>query len=520
MIANLGQFALGLALVFAIAEGVLPVLDAGRPEKSWIDLAPFAAIAHFVYVAAAFIALAYAHLGGELTPLASLDDSYAQRPWFNRLADLWNNYAALMLLWAFVLALLGALAAWFGGRLRRGLRARMLVAQGVIGAGLLLIIIATSNPFARALPTGQAVGLDVAAERLASRLGHEPNDLEGWVLLGRTYATLLRYRDSEYAFGRALLLQPEDPELNAVYGQALVAAADGLVTSAAEAAFRKGGDDPRSRYYLALARAQAGESSAAYDGWLSLLADSPSDAPWYDLVRSKLIEVARPLGRPVPPTDRAEAPPTGGLSRGPTSEEIADAARLDPADRARMIANRVDRLAARLAQDESDIDGWIRLARSYAVLGRTGDARAALARATSAANGQAAAMAMVAGTAKELGLEPVTSPSPPTAGGRTAPAGPTPEQMAAAAQMSPVDRRQMIRNMVDGLASHLNANPSDFEGWLRLAQSYRVLGETDAAKGALFRAANAAGADTGRIAQVSRLSLELGIKLEAGAPAR
>ena len=60
--------------------------------------------------------------------------------------------------------------------------------------------------------------------------------------------------------------------------------------------------------------------------------------------------------------------------------------------------------------------------------------------------------------------------------------------MAAAADMSPEERMEMIRSMVEGLAARLEENPDDPEGWRRLARSYTVLGEPEKATDALRRA--------------------------------
>lgn len=70
----------------------------------------------------------------------------------------------------------------------------------------------------------------------------------------------------------------------------------------------------------------------------------------------------------------------------------------------------------------------------------------------------------------------------------TAP-GPTPEQMAAAADLPPAEREQMIAAMVERLADRLRAEPNDAEGWLRLARAYRLLNRGMEARAALERAA-------------------------------
>jgi cytochrome c-type biogenesis protein CcmH len=67
--------------------------------------------------------------------------------------------------------------------------------------------------------------------------------------------------------------------------------------------------------------------------------------------------------------------------------------------------------------------------------------------------------------------------------------GPTAQDVAAADAMSPQERQAMVRSMVDRLAARLEQNPSDKEGWTRLAHAYDVLGETEKAKAARTRAA-------------------------------
>ncbi|MEK9753744.1 MAG: c-type cytochrome biogenesis protein CcmI [Rhodospirillaceae bacterium] len=91
--------------------------------------------------------------------------------------------------------------------------------------------------------------------------------------------------------------------------------------------------------------------------------------------------------------------------------------------------------------------------------------------------------------AKLLGppkTEATTAPQPETppaaAATPSAAPGPTREQMEAAQEMSAGDRQAMIRSMVQRLADRLKEEPDDLAGWQRLANAYRVLGETEKAK--------------------------------------
>lgn len=93
--------------------------------------------------------------------------------------------------------------------------------------------------------------------------------------------------------------------------------------------------------------------------------------------------------------------------------------------------------------------------------------------------------------------------------------GPSQEDVAAARDMAPEDRQQMIRGMVDGLAAKLEADPGNFQGWMQLIRSYGVLGEKEKAKAALDTAL----AQFARAPFVKRQLLALGGELGLGAAA-
>ena len=68
------------------------------------------------------------------------------------------------------------------------------------------------------------------------------------------------------------------------------------------------------------------------------------------------------------------------------------------------------------------------------------------------------------------------------------PRGPSAEDMRAAGRMTPEERQEMIRGMVEGLAERLEENPGDLAGWLRLGRAQAVLGELDKSADAYGRA--------------------------------
>ena len=97
-----------------------------------------------------------------------------------------------------------------------------------------------------------------------------------------------------------------------------------------------------------------------------------------------------------------------------------------------------------------------------------------------------------------------------------APAGPGPEDIAAAEQLSDEDRRGMIEGMVARLAERLSDEPDDFAGWTRLVRSYIVLGRDEDARTALRSARAQAGDSAERRAELDRLERSLPAKALTG----
>ena len=92
--------------------------------------------------------------------------------------------------------------------------------------------------------------------------------------------------------------------------------------------------------------------------------------------------------------------------------------------------------------------------------------------------------AEIARVAKAAGIEvPQTAQTPPSAMPQ-----PSREQQEAMAQLTPEQRQQAIRTMVEGLAARLADAPQDRAGWLRLANAWKVLGENANAADAYARA--------------------------------
>jgi cytochrome c-type biogenesis protein CcmH len=205
---------------------------------------------------------------------------------------------------------------------------------------------------------------------LEARTAQTPDDGKAWETIAPIYMQLGRYSDAVVARRNALRFLNKTAEREADLGEALVTAANGIVTEEAKAAFERAfrldGANVSARFYIGLAAEQDGRKDEAARIWRKLLADSPPRAPWRPLVQTALARVE----------------PPASMVRKPSSDDSAAAvANAAPEQRQEIIRGMVGRLAERLRQDGSDVDGWIQLLRSYVVLDESENARAAIANA-------------------------------------------------------------------------------------------------------------------------------------------
>ncbi|MDA0663261.1 MAG: heme lyase CcmF/NrfE family subunit [Proteobacteria bacterium] len=152
MIAEIGHYAIALALMLSIVQGTLPLVGAWRNDSSLMGVAGPAARGQFLFVALAFCALTYAYVVSDFSVALVAQNSHTLKPMLYKVAGVWGNHEGSMLLWILILALFGLMVAEFGRNLPPGLRARVLAIQGLIGVGFLAFLLFTSNPFLRLDP--------------------------------------------------------------------------------------------------------------------------------------------------------------------------------------------------------------------------------------------------------------------------------------------------------------------------------------------------------------------------------
>ena len=152
MIAEIGHYALILALAVAIVQTVLPLIGTRLRDPQLMNVAAPAAQAEFLLVAIAFIALMTAYVTSDFSVENVWRNSHSAKPLLYKISGVWGNHEGSMVLWVLILPLFGAAVATFGNNLPRELKANVLAVQGSIGAAFLLFIVTTSNPFIRLDP--------------------------------------------------------------------------------------------------------------------------------------------------------------------------------------------------------------------------------------------------------------------------------------------------------------------------------------------------------------------------------
>ena len=160
MIAELGHYALVLALALALVQACVPMIGARKDDPVLMAVAGPTAVAQFCFVAIAFAALTMCYVRSDFSVVNVFENSHSAKPLIYKLSGVWGNHEGSMLLWVLILSLFGALVALFGGNLPARLKANVLAVQSSIAVAFVLFILVTSNPFLR-IPEPPLEGRDL-----------------------------------------------------------------------------------------------------------------------------------------------------------------------------------------------------------------------------------------------------------------------------------------------------------------------------------------------------------------------
>lgn len=215
---------------------------------------------------------------------------------------------------------------------RDGLAFRPWMGWGVAGilsvglpAAALLLYLQIGNPMAAASQMlaaersgsheGEGGEVETMVGRLAARLRAQPGDVEGWIVLARSYEYLQRYDDAVVAYQKAMALAPNQPQLLADYADALASARDGDLDGPAQAAIDAAlaidADHPKALALAGMAAFKRGDLSQARQRWEHVLALLPPDSEAAQRIGANLAELDA-AKRPAVPRVEAARKRIGG----------------------------------------------------------------------------------------------------------------------------------------------------------------------------------------------------------------
>ncbi len=156
-----------------------------------------------------------------------------------------------------------------------------------------------------AMPGTEDINRMVAG--LAARMKSNPNDAQGWLMLGRSYKYLQQYPEAADAFAQAYRLLGDQAEVLLSYADALAMANDGRLSGKpAELVFKALALEPNSMTGLwlgGMAKAEAGDAAGAVQLWRKLEALLPPDSE----ARQEIQTLMANVGNRMPEEQPAEA---------------------------------------------------------------------------------------------------------------------------------------------------------------------------------------------------------------------
>ena len=160
MVPELGSFAIILALCFALIQGITPVF--ANRNVIYAEISSIAAVGQFLFLIFAMLCLIASFLTNDMTVIYVHEHSHTLLPFIYRVGAAWGGHEGSLLLWCLILS--GWTVAFLIFAKSPGLEGiftNIISILGLISAGFILFLFATSNPFWREFPTAPLVGNDL-----------------------------------------------------------------------------------------------------------------------------------------------------------------------------------------------------------------------------------------------------------------------------------------------------------------------------------------------------------------------
>ena len=154
---------------------------------------------------------------------------------------------------------------------------------------------AALEPIALAAPADHSQNTQQAIAGLAAKLKQNPNDVEGWSLLGRAYEATERFTEARDALAHAHALAKDDVDVTVAYAEALALSTDarrieGEPRALIEGVLKTAPDHQRGLWLLGIGEYQRGEYDAAIAAWTHLIDVLPKDSDILPSVREQIAQ--------------------------------------------------------------------------------------------------------------------------------------------------------------------------------------------------------------------------------------
>ncbi|KAA8984266.1 heme lyase CcmF/NrfE family subunit [Halospina sp. K52047b] len=161
MVPELGNFALILALLMAVALVVVPMTGATIRHPGLMAFDRPLVAGMFVMLVLSYACLTWSFMVDDFSVGYVANNSNSMLPWYYKFSAVWGGHEGSMLLWVLILGAWTLAVALFSRNLPDEMRARVLSIMGLIGVGFMLFTLITSNPFERMLPNIPRDGADL-----------------------------------------------------------------------------------------------------------------------------------------------------------------------------------------------------------------------------------------------------------------------------------------------------------------------------------------------------------------------
>lgn len=171
---------------------------------------------------------------------------------------------------------------------------------------------------------GEGADIEAAIAQLAEKMKQDPDNAEGWALLGRAYKSTRRFAEARDALKRAHDLLPDDADLMVEYAETLVLSSSdhriqGEALDLIEKAIQTNPQNQKGLWLAGIADSQAGKYAEAVKKWNTLLPLLPPGSNVADSVQEQIAQ-AEAL-RDDKPLPASSAQPPAEISKAAAAAE-------------------------------------------------------------------------------------------------------------------------------------------------------------------------------------------------------